>query len=150
MVTNILEKTKAKLSKGWSKVGQKLGSPHIWYPLKGTSNPIVPENNGGTFLCMVDRESTFSARLANEYGEMEYFIAYDRKSPNVGDYFMGQDDSLETLTDTYFIIDQSDLTPSKIVKCTCVASFYQAADDKVLGTQLASDIPICKISGSRG
>jgi hypothetical protein len=159
MVTNILSPTQAALSAGWGTLGSTLGTTYEWYQNQSTNNPISTANDGGSFFAYFDRDSTFPATKAAEYGKPEYFVAYDRGGPNVGDYLVGA-------TDTYFIINQDDLTPSKVVKTNATVDFYRpgavAPTDPVnyskfreesaagFGNLIATGWPISLLSGSRG
>ena len=162
MTTNIASKAKAKLSKGWGKLGAKLGQPYQWYQTTSNNNPLDPANDRGTFSCLIDRDSDFRLLRPDEYGKPIYFVAYDRKGPSVGDYLKGP-----SIHETYFIISQSDFTPTEIVRCNRTVNFYRVAPNEVSpdnwgeyqetnslnhshGDLMATQFPICLLSGSRG
>lgn len=124
MVANILSVVQAATTFGFAFQAGLLGTSYYWYPQgvgqssNPSNNPLSSANQRGTYLCLFDRDSKFSAKLAAEYGKPEYFVAYNRTGPKVGDYFSNG-------TDTYFIIDQKVETPSKCVLCNATASFYR-------------------------
>lgn len=151
------------LSYGWGQLGEALGTEFTWYHNSDANTPIDPAKIGGDFLAYFDRDPNFPARKAAEYGKPEWYVAYSRAGPSVGDY-------LASSSETYFIVDQADLTPSKVIKCNLTVDFYRvqasppisnsAADirnfqqantqNKSHGEIMASGFPIAIISGSRG
>jgi hypothetical protein len=135
-ITNILADTQTQLAEAWGELGSTLGSKYSWYQPNGANNPISPRTLGSTFLCYFDRDPGFTAKKASEYGKPEWYVAYDRGGPTVGSYLKNQNSG-----ETYAIIDQADLTPSKVIQCNRVLSFYrnQAA---------APDVPTDYYSGN--
>jgi hypothetical protein len=113
-----------------------------------------------SFYSLFDRDSSFPQTKPAEYGKPEYFCAYTRAGPNVGDYLVDQSDGT-----TWFIIDQEALTPSKVVKCNATVDFfrpgtpapsnpsvknYSRASPQGDGLPIAQQWPISLLSGSRG
>jgi len=153
MTTNILASTTADLVEMWQEIGATFGSTYEWYSAStgNNLNPISDANDSGSFQCYFDRDPTFPTKRAREYGKPEYFCAYDRAGPQVGDYLVG--------TDTYVIIDQDDLTPSKVVMCNTLVDFYRPGPTSIngvrettkgLGTMIAQQWPVSLLAGSRG
>lgn len=120
MSQNILGATQSELSAAWGELGATLGSDFDWFQPTGAFQPTSDAVLQGTFSCYFDRDPEFKAKKSREYGKPEYYVAYDRDGPEVGAYLKSSDTG-----ETYFLIDQSDLTPSKVVRCNRVVSFYR-------------------------
>lgn len=161
MAVTVLAPAQAALSSAWGTLGTLFGTPYEWYAAsQGTNNnPISDETDVSSFQAYFDRDPLFTARKPDEYGKPEYYVAYDRGGPSVGDYLVSD-------ADTYFIINQKALTPSKVVLTNAIVDFYrpgaaaptdpsQYADYVEesaggFGQMIAQQWPISLLTGSRG